>query len=100
MPETDAEETARLRREADAYDHAMTRLPLDPPTGDPDAERVYWRARFEQLDELVRADLGYVPRKITFRERMTDGSSLRLLRERTASSRGPALPTHRSHRPT
>jgi hypothetical protein len=41
MAETDAEETARLHREADAHGRAMARVPLEPPTGDPEAERAY-----------------------------------------------------------
>jgi hypothetical protein len=57
MAESAAEETARLRREA---------------------ERAYWEDHWQQLDALVRADLGYVPRRLTFRERMTDGRGLQL----------------------
>jgi hypothetical protein len=80
MPKTDAEETARLHREADAYGRAMTRVSREPPQGETsladieDSDRACW----ERVDELVRADLGYLPRKITARERITDGGGLRL----------------------
>jgi hypothetical protein len=56
-----------------------------------------WTRRFwERVDELVRADLGYVPRKLTFRERMTDGSGLQLFKGDAAG----VIAWVRSTRPT
>ena len=86
MAESAAEEEPRLRREVEAHDRAAAQVPDDPfPDGGTVEEmQAHTRRWWARVDELVRADLGYVPRKLTFRERMTDGRGLQLYRSTPA----------------